>query len=1096
MREKFSPLTEDRPSTRFLPQERRFLYLHQSNRLEPLFAQFRALIADAPGDPLVAETVVVHNPGMAQWLSRQLALSEGIAANFRFPLPARLIWDLYQATGEVPPPQDRFSRSVLAWRVAGILPRFAAHTLFGEIRGYLQDDDDGVKRYQLAGQISEVFDQYLIYRPDLLDRWENEERPQHWQAVLWRELAAGGQPHRARLLDRLRTALLQGTIDRQALPPRLHLFGINALAPIHLELFVLMGRHTEVHLFHQSPCRHFWGDLKSARFQARRRAGTGLPDPGPSTLPEEGNPLLLSLGRTGQDFFRQLLDHQLQELDLYVEPEACSILAALQADILDLVDRSADAAPPLTLAADDRSLQFHVCSSRLREVQILHDRLLELFDRLPQLRPDDILVCAPDIGRYAEAVIGVFGEATRERRIPWSLADQGPGRELPVVRTFLDLLALMESRFTAPEVLALCEGEPLRRRFGLDSALLPRLHAWVAETGIRWGLDEVHRREMEVDCGFAHSWRFGGNRLLLGHLMGACQKPFAGLMPYGPLGSGEAEQAGAFLQLIDTLATWRRQLAGSCPVEEWCRRLLVLIGEIFHPGDEDQGLATLRQAILALREDCRLAEYAAPISSTVLRRHLEEVLAAPDAGQPFLSGRVTFANMVPMRSVPFQVIWLMGMDDDAFPRIQHPPPFDLVAREPRPGDRSRRDDDRYLFLEALLSARSVFAVSWLGRSQRDHSLAPPSVVVGELSDYLDQACTPPRPGQTASAALTIIHPLQPFARACYDGTPGVASYNPAWLPAGRQNEPPPFLTRPLPPPGGPWQEVDLVLLRSFWRHPVDFFVRQILGLRPLETEATPLECEPFDLDGLTRFILLQETVQTLLDGHPTQEAEERFMASGRLPLGGFGPTAFSAIARESELFAAQLAPLLAEPRPAIEVDLRLDEFRLSGRLEHLFAPGRIIWRCGRLRGADLIPLFIDHLLLALLNPAGIAPRSTLLYRAESGRPPEQFILGAGADPEPLLIELLRLYGRGLREPLPFFPATSLAWAQAKEGRAEVEARQAWLGNEFSFVPGEGQEPSYGYFFTPGEFSPTPQFIELATLMTRVLELREEPDAAP
>ena len=91
-----------------------------------------------------------------------------------------------------------------------------------------------------------------------------------------------------------------------------------------------------------------------------------------------------------------------------------------------------------------------------------------------------------------------------------------------------------------------------------------------------------------------------------------------------------------------------------------------------------------------------------------------------------------------MRALPFEVLCLLGMNDGDFPRSSARSDFDLMAwpGQQRPGDRSRRDDDRQLMLEALLSARRVLYVSWAGRSARDNSEQPPSVLVSQLRDYL------------------------------------------------------------------------------------------------------------------------------------------------------------------------------------------------------------------------------------------------------------------------------------------------------------------------------------------------------------------------
>ena len=1070
------------------------MFLHQSNRLEALFQQLRAVISEPLADPLAPEIIVVHNPGMAQWVAQKLAFADGIAAHLQFPLPARFIWDLMQRLTDRQREEDLFRKPVLRWRIAGLLPQLLRHPSFREITAYLGDDGDGSKLHQLSGRISDVFDQYQVYRPDLLSRWQQEAEA-HWQAILWRALTAGATPYRARLVEQFRLLPDSAGTEPGALPHRCHLFGLNSLAPAYLEIIERISRHSEVHLFHLSPCRHYWGDLVSARQLAGRRApGRQLATIGIDPYTEQGHPLLVSLGKIGQDFFRQLLDYDLQEIDLYQENEPTHLLATLQSDILDLRDRSVAGQDRYPLDPDDRSLQLHCCFSPLREVQVLHDRLLDLFQLYPDLTPGDILVSAPDIQLYSDAVAGVFGEASQERRIPWSIADQPLAAEQPLVRCLLDLLELLNGRFTAPEVLALCETPALLRRFALDPAILPRLHSWVREAGIRWGLDEGHRQELEVRAGNLHSWRFGLDRLLLGYLMGDCREVQAGLLPCPAPAGGETSELGGFLALIDTLSDWRRRLQRNRPAEEWCLDLLRLLEDLFAIADDDAlGLQTLQETIISFGTDCRLAGYGEPLSFAILTQHLQAALTQPGGGQAFLSGRVTFCNMVPMRSVPFRFVCLLGMNDQDFPRCQHPLAFDLMAGEPRLGDRNRRQDDRYLFLEALLSARDVLYLSWVGRNQRDDSIAPPSVVVSELLDYLDQSCH--LAATTVSGHLTTTHPMQPFSRRCFDGTAATASYNPAWLPADRESGPVPFFTAPLEPPDASCRTVDILHLVRFWQHPVRFFLERSIGLRLRDEETAIAESEPFTLDALQQYHLRQETVADLLAGMPADRILRDLEAGGRLPQGGFGQAQFAGIAATSDQFAHHLRPLLADPLEPLEIDRTIGPFRITGWLTHLSPNGRITWRTGALKGATLIELWLPHLVLNLLAPPGLPRSSIHLARdpAQTESPVRRATLAPVADPEVHLNRLLDLYWQGLSRPLPFFPETSLAWAKAAPGREEERARPVWAGN-FQRA-GEGADPAYTYFYSPADLPLSPEFAALTTLFTPILAHLEEEHAA-
>lgn len=1069
------------------------MLLYQSNRLENLFQQLSFLLTEPVNDPFQPEIIVVQNQGMAQWVSRQLALQTGIAANLHFPLPGRCIWDLLdRLTGE-DPGEDLFHPSRLRWRIFALLPELLGQPAFAEPASYLEGDHDRTRLYQLSSTIGDVFDQYQVYRPDLLRNWQ-QGQDRHWQAILWQRLSEVGSSARVGLEQRFGQLLAGPLPAATPLPQRLHLFGLNSLAPVYLDILAQVGRLRPIHLYHLSPCLQYWGDLVSTRQQATMRArGKEI---GIDSYYEQGHPLLVSLGRSGQDFFRQLQDFQLQEVDLYQPGEAPHLLAAMQNDILELVDRTASGEMRFDLDPADRSIQFHCCSSPLREIQVLHDRLLDLFAAHPDLTPGDILVSAPDIGRYADAIGGVFGEAPQERRIPWSIADQSLAREQPHIRCFLDLLALLESRFTAPEVLALCENPVLLARFGMDLGLLPRLHAWVEEAGIRWGLDSDHRRELAVPAGACHSWRFGLDRLLLGYLMGEEESTFAGLLPYGHLAADEAEALGGLSQLLAALAHWQRQIRIDRSPLQWCVDLLQMVDDFFADDSDDQGLNLLKETILRLQADFRLAGLQTPLSFAVLKTHLQESLSQASGGQPFLSGRVTFCNMVPMRSVPFMVICLLGLGDQDFPRSQRPPSFDLVAAAPRLGDRNRRNDDRYLFLEALLSAREVLYLSWVGRSQRDESMPPPSVVVSELRDYLDQSCM--LAGQAIRGIadfLTTEHPMQPFSRRCFDGTAAIGSYNPAWLPAREEGRSIPFLSDPLAEADDTHRVVDLVQLVRFWRHPVRFFLEQRLGLSLRGHAASLEESEPFALDQLQRYVLRRESVAAYLDGVTDDRQYAGMMGSGRLPQAGFGRIQFEEIETEAGAIAGRLQPLLVDPLDALELDRWIGPFHLTGWLHNLYAQARITWRPGRMKGADLMEWWLTHLCLNLLHPA--APGSTSTHLSWERRQNASFVhrssLQPVAEPEPILAQLLGLYWQGLSRPLPFFPETSLAWAEAKPGFEADAAGSAWTG-AFQWA-GEGSDPAYGYFYPAQVLPVSDEFIELTALFVPIFDHLEEAHAA-
>ncbi|HER62621.1 MAG TPA: exonuclease V subunit gamma, partial [Desulfobacteraceae bacterium] len=490
------------------------LYFVQSNRLEKLFDRLCHVLADSPDDPLQPQEIVVQNPGMARWISQQKALRNGIAANLSFPLPARFIWQIFASQLELRNDAGVFEREVLLWRIFEQLAGSLPGGMFAEIQTYLRDDHDGRKTFNLAGRIADLFDQYLVYRPDMLLEWESKQGAE-WQALLWNRLLTPASEHRAHYLQRFRQKVLQDDLNPLSLPRQLYLFGISSLAPVYLEVIHGVSKVTDLYLFHLSPCREYWADLSSDREMARKRAGSS----GRKIRREEeyyftGNPLLASQGKVGREFVSGICNLEMIEEEHYDDPAGRSMLAALQRDILDLADHSDPAAEKIMAEEGDRSVQFHSCHSRMREVQVLHDRLLEMFEDDPELKPGDILVMAPSMEEYASAIRSVFDGAEGNTFIPWALADRSFRGEEPLVDSFLSLFELCSGRCSAPDVISFLENAAVLRRFKIDEEGLATIRSWIRESGIRWGLDREHRREFVADVNEAHSWSFGMNRLL------------------------------------------------------------------------------------------------------------------------------------------------------------------------------------------------------------------------------------------------------------------------------------------------------------------------------------------------------------------------------------------------------------------------------------------------------------------------------------------------------------------------------------------------------------------------------------------------------
>ncbi len=393
-----------------------------SNNMVQLAARLADLQQSQPLSPLEAETVIVQSNELSRWLSLFLAQHHGIASHIDFPYPSAFIWALFRRLLPDIPKQSSFSTDAMAWQIYELLPACCNQSGFEAITAYLDDRDDPVKRYALAHRIADSFDQYLMYRPDWIQRWEQGEKP-HWQAMLWQKLIAGDSSpkHRANLLAQLKVYLSSQQDIPTGLPSRIAIFGLSALPPVYLELFELMARHCDIYLFVLSPSEEYWGDLVDEKTRSKQL----LSSPEQASYSTIDHPLLASLGKQGQEFFEQLQGCQHQDEQLFVPPQPTHLLGKLQHDIFELSQFENNSQQKYQVGAEDDSIMIHACHSAMREVEVLHDQLLALFERHPELSPTDVVVMTPDVDIYSPWIDAVFANAATEHFIPYGIADSG-----------------------------------------------------------------------------------------------------------------------------------------------------------------------------------------------------------------------------------------------------------------------------------------------------------------------------------------------------------------------------------------------------------------------------------------------------------------------------------------------------------------------------------------------------------------------------------------------------------------------------------------------------------------------------------------------
>ncbi|NBU87775.1 MAG: exonuclease V subunit gamma [Betaproteobacteria bacterium] len=808
------------------------LRIHFSNRFETLSSRLVEALRssteedlardptqeDAPTASMWQEvTVVVPSAGVQRRLTLDIAQGLGICTQVHFTYLAQWIWTLLAQNLSGVAGQSPLDAGPLSWRILAAFedPTWTAH--HPRLAGYLAESD-ATTRLQLAEQVAQLMEAYATFRPEWGAQWmggktvlKASQDPQHdeaWQADLWRRLSAQlglGAEHPARIFARQLVNHTETGKRPEGLPTHVHVMALPSMPPLHLEVLQALALWMDVEVYALNPCQEYWFDVVDTRrlaWLATHKGQTAL------RHMEVGHPLLAAWGQQTQAQLSllvqacgdQVLDDA-QFVDPALEATPPTLLAQLQSSILNWV------APEdfnFQWQPGDRSIEVHVCHSLVRELEVLHDRLLDVFSRPHPPALDEVAVVLPDLAAAAPWIDAVFGACPAERYIPYTITGLGRSQVNPYAQLLMQVLDFLPSRWTVSDLFALAQREPVSRHFGWSSEDLERIRSWLQDTGTHWGLNADHRHQLGLPSDARHTIDSGLESLFL--QLALPQDSTAGLTELGPwplghMPTSEATTLGAWWSFVNALSQSRDSLCRHRPAQEWPGALRETLSRLADGAHRDlESWAEVQQALDGLDRELKAAggtaeglishsgahseahsgansEWPLEVISHRLRQWLDEPARG---GVP--QGTVTFTSMSSLRNLPFKVVCILHLNDGVFPTGAPVAEFDLLARAPQPGDRQRRLDERNLFLDALLATRETLHLSYTGRHVRDNTELPASVLVSELTELLETALAPTGESRARAAVrsrLLVEHPLQAFSESAFSpqtGDPRLQSF--------------------------------------------------------------------------------------------------------------------------------------------------------------------------------------------------------------------------------------------------------------------------------------------------------------------------------
>jgi len=1057
------------------------LHLYTSNKQEILLSAFSEICKTL--GPLQTRNIVTPGRGIRNWIKQELARKNGISENLKLFSNEKAEWQfgkiiLHKNFTIIGNP---FSKERMAWRIREVLPGLISDhpDEFNLIISYLEDGDS-LKRIQLCWEIAGVFDGYLNYRPEMISKWSDgkiltQHKGNEWQSILWKRIES------LMPCPPLSNLIKERDYGTQGVEP-VFVFGMGILPPLHLHAFLKKAQTHEVFIFMLQPTDTFWDDILSSKNKTQldeQTANNRLEE-----WSENGPPLLGALGKGWQKTIRLLDDLDRFDPQFLKDPDAKEVNSSLSAlqDCLMKVETS-NHAKLYQCDPKDKSIQFHSCHGKLREIQALNDFLLDQFNQPEPPHPREVLVLCPQLENYSALIRAVFDNPeSEEMKIPYGLCDRDWRSESRIIDTFYHLLEFSESRATARDFFTLISRPPIRDKFELDDQDLETIKWWLEKTNVAWGFDRNHKQSLDLPPEDQNTWENALDGLMLGFCSG--KETLDGFDDLFAVDEIEGNKLDLFSKLADFVNSLKdMQVSFSRPQKPAAWKVLIFkkcLDVFFDDNKESHAdLVEIRKSLDFLVQETNSQTELEPLS--VIRWHLEKTLREKSLFSRHLTHGVTFCSMRSGRGIPAKVICVIGLNGGEFPSSNNRTSFDLSRQFIKPTDRNISEEDRLLLLETILCARECLYFSYKGQSDKNNEEIPASVVVDEIKEQIDAiiALKDSSVQIKASEYFTYKHPLQAFGRSYFTESseneqsldtksPKPKSFSVRNCEAARtlmqpKKDPTPFVSKDVEGPCEDQQSaISLRDLVKFWQNPSAYFISRQLDICIWDQENLLPENERLDASPLEDSKLKNIILNYASEAETTSFNEdinfEKARKAGLLLPGQLGTSLYSSLHAEVSALLARSGEDFSLPPKTQSSRGMIGGYEIEGKITSINNK-QLILSSSKLKGKHCMEGLVLHLFANLFGQQkGVF--ETIICATDRTyilKPPK------GNACMEALEYLVKLFMEGRKKPIPFFPNCTLAWMTqaAKLSDEKSRARKSELSCAYqswsSEFGGEGKE---------------------------------------
>lgn len=924
--------------------------VYKSNNLNTLLSKVCKIIVKKPLYNIFQKEIFINeNKVLFQYINIFIANKIGISANFKLYHPSNFIWKLFNIVLPVNNIKNFFTRSSMIFMIMKLIDK---NFCFKDIT----QKNRTIKKFKFAFLMAEIFQQYLIYRPNWINMWEQgqdtENISQHdkWQIELWNKLIFYNKKHNSECLHFANAFFLFNSliktkkIKKKCIPSRCFIFSSFALNPCYIKIFKKISMYTDVYLFHMTP-------FENSIFACK------LPKDSRQLLKKDANNSLVQLwGKYEKIYSYYIFNYKyLKLINCFKKVQKLNILNNIQNDIL----RNKNNEKKRVIYLKDNSISINICFNKHNEIEVLHKTLLVFLNQNKDISPGDIVVTSTNIDDYVPYINSVFKSIENEKKIPFFISKKYSKTTKIILSIFNKILNLSNSRFNNEEILELLDIPEIAKKFNISEDEIDILYRWIEQANIRWAIDKKHKKDLGLPENHENTWLYGIKKLFLSYSMNDKKSIWNNILSCTYINNSQSELIGKLFEFINILNKWRKKLLRSQFLVYWTSLSESLMHDFVYENKKTKkSIEIINKTWIKMINDSLLSNYKKRISIDILKKNFFYIIKNINP-QKFSPGVINFCYTNSVYCIPFKIICIIGANNQSSEKKNNIDDFNLLNVHPLVGDYDIQKKKYYLFLQSIVCAQNFFYMSYVGYSINNDIEKRPSIFIDQLFNYIalnfylkNHDCL--NMIQNKKKIFNHFFKKQKkefFYKKIYIFKKTSLEFNNKK--SIKQHE----------------YKINLTELINFWKNPIRYFFNMQLNIKLNCNNRNINTTEPFQINALDRFLINTILLNKIIKNKDITEIYKHYNLSGILPYNLFGKIFLKKQTKEMRKIAV-LASHFMDHSEEKKFNLKIQKYQLFGVLSEVQKTGLLRWKSNIINHKDQISLWLEHLVYCAIGGLG------------------------------------------------------------------------------------------------------------------------------